>query len=271
MMHDVSLLSKSFTDINPLSCGWEDCENGHVFGPASREYYLIHYVISGCGVFQRNGQNYSLTKGCMFLIRPYELTLYQADNNDPWEYIWIGFNGQMVFDLLENSGFSNDNSTLYIPSLHDTFLSLKEAANLQHSSEIFLCSKIYELFSQLHEEFRPVLKGNSGSLYSKRARDYIVVNYANHISVASIANMLGIDRRYLCRVFYNNTGDTPQNFLVNYRLEKAAVLLAKHDYSVSEAARSSGYDDIYNFSKMFKKKYGVPPSRYMKQKLPSQS
>lgn len=265
MVHDVSLLNKGFEEINPLVCGWENCESGHSFGPASREYYLIHYIISGAGIFQRNGQSYSMTKGCIFLIRPYEITFYKADDDDPWEYIWIGFNGRLVPGLLAGSGFSEDNCTLCIPALRNTFLSMKEAVNLQHSSEIFLCSKIYELFSQLHEEFHPMLKGNTGSLYSKRAKDHIMANYANHISVESIANMLGIDRRYLCRVFYKNTGDTPQNFLVNYRLEKAAVLLAKHGYSVGEAARSTGYDDIYNFSKMFKKKYGVPPSRYLKQ------
>jgi len=262
MMHNISLLNKSFKEVNPLTAGWENCDVGHAFGPASREYYLIHYVISGSGVFQRSGQSYALSKGCMFLIRPYELTFYKADDNDPWEYVWIGFNGQLVSNLLENSGFSNDNCTLCIPSLRNTFLSIKEATNLLHSSEIFLCSKIYELFSHLHEEFHPQYVGNMGSLYSKRAKDHIMANYANHISVESIANMLGIDRRYLCRVFNKTIGETPQGFLVNYRLERAAVLLAKYGYSVSEAARSSGYDDIYNFSKMFKKKYGVPPSRY---------
>lgn len=262
MMHNVSLLNKNFSDINPLQLGWEDCEKGHSYGPASREYYLIHYIISGSGVFQRNGQSYTLAKGCMFLIRPYELTFYKADDNDPWEYIWIGFSGILVPSLLENSGFANDNPTLCIPSLRSTFQSMKEVVNLQHSAEIFLCSKIYELFSQLQEEYNPTYKGSSGSLYSTRAKDYILANYTDHISVGSIAKMLGIDRRYLCRVFYKYVGDTPQNFLVNYRLEKASVLLAKHGYSVTEAARSTGYDDIYNFSKMFKRKYGAPPSKF---------
>jgi AraC-like DNA-binding protein len=118
------------------------------------------------------------------------------------------------------------------------------------------------MFSELQEEFNPAPTGNTGILYTKRTKDYIMANYANHISIEGIAYMLGIDRRYLCRVFYKNTGNTPQNFLINYRLEKAAALLNKHSYSVSEAARSTGYDDIYNFSKMFKKKYGVPPSHY---------
>jgi AraC-like DNA-binding protein len=198
----------------------------------------------------------------MFLIRPYEFTFYKADAHEPWEYIWIGFAGELVPELLQHSGFSGNNSILCLPSLRNTFLSMKDATSLPHSAELFLTSKIYEMFSMLHEEFRPSQNVSSGSLYSKRAKDHIMTNYANHISVESIANMLGIDRRYLCRVFFKYVGDTPQNFLVNYRLEKAADLLAKHGYSVGEAARSTGYDDIYNFSKMFKKKYGVPPSRY---------
>jgi AraC-like DNA-binding protein len=264
MIHDIPLLNKGFNEINPLICGWQSCESGHSFGPASREYYLIHYIVSGRGIFQRNGRIYSLSKGCLFLIRPYELTYYKADDSYPWEYIWIGFNGLLVPELLANSGFSEDICTMCIPSLRNTFLSMKDAINLQLSAELYLCSKIFELFSQLHEEFSPTLAGSMGNIYCKRAKDYIMANYANHISVEGIANMLGIDRRYLCRIFFKSTGDTPQNFIVNYRLEKAALLLSNYSYSVSEAARSTGYDDIYNFSKMFKKKYGVPPSRYQR-------
>lgn len=262
MMHDISLLNKEYKEINPLICGWEDCGKGHAFGPASREYYLIHYIISGCGIFQRNGHKYSLSKGSIFLIRPYEITFYKADDDDPWEYIWIGFNGSLVPSLLESSGFSEDKCTLCIPALRNTFLSMKEAVNLQHSVEIFLCSKIYELFTYLQEEYHPPLIGSTGSTYSQRAKDFIAANYTNDISIESIAAMLGIDRRYLCRIFRRHTGETPQNYLVNFRLEKAAALLSNLGYSVGEAARSAGYEDIYNFSKMFKKKYGMPPSHY---------
>ncbi len=260
--YDLPILNRAFKDVNPMSCGWQTCEKGHSFGPASREYFLIHYIISGCGIFQRKGHIYNLSKGSMFLIRPYEITFYKADDQEPWEYIWIGFNGSFIPNLLDNSGFTGDSCILCIPSLRNTFLGMKDAVNLQHSLELYLSSKIFEMFSHLHEEFQPSPKGGSGSLYSRLARDHIMANYSQHISVESIANMLGIDRRYLCRVFFKNTGDTPQNFLINYRLEKAANLLARHGYSVGEAARSTGYEDIYNFSKMFKKKFGVPPSRY---------
>ncbi len=265
MTINIPLLNRGYTDVNPLNFGWETCKPGHSFGPASRDYYLIHYIISGCGTFERKGVTYSLSRGSLFLIRPYELTFYKADQKEPWEYIWIGFSGELAQELLVGSGFSDDKCTLFIPSLRNTFLGMKDAVNLPHSTELFLFSKILEMFSILHEDFRPSSNMSSGSLYSKRAKDYILANYANQISVESIASMLGIDRRYLCRVFYKNTGDTPQNFLVNFRLEKAAVLLVKHGYSVSEAAKSTGYEDIYNFSKMFKKKFGVPPSRYKNQ------
>lgn len=261
-MHHIPLLNKCFKDINPLICGWETCDKGHFFGPASREYYLIHFIISGSGIFERAGKRYTLSKDSLFLISPYELTFYKADNENPWEYIWIGFNGSSAPDLLKNSGFSDGICTMHMPSLRNTFLSMKDAENMQRSSELYLCGKIFEFFSYVSEEFSQTQKGSSTSVYCKRAKDYIMANYASQLSVESIANMLGIDRRYLCRIFNKHTGNTPQNFIVNYRLEKAALLLSKYGYTVAEAGRSTGYDDIYNFSKMFKKKYGIPPSLY---------
>ena len=51
MHKEFLLLNRHFHDLNPLLCGWEKCESKHSFGPSAREYYLIHYVVSGSGVF----------------------------------------------------------------------------------------------------------------------------------------------------------------------------------------------------------------------------
>ena len=72
--NDIPLLNKGFHDVNPVVCGWQNCDSGHSFGPAIREYYLIHYILDGKGIFERRGVIYNLAKGSMFLIRPHELT-----------------------------------------------------------------------------------------------------------------------------------------------------------------------------------------------------
>ena len=61
-------------------CGKEECQPGHYFGPAVRPHYLIHVILQGKGIFQRNGVTYTLKRGDAFLIPPMESTYYQADN-----------------------------------------------------------------------------------------------------------------------------------------------------------------------------------------------
>lgn len=262
MQHNISVLNKNFSDINPIVCGWHDCPSGYSFGPASREYYLIHYVISGEGIFKREGSTFSIKKDTMFIIRPYEFTYYKADDANPWTYIWIGFSGNLAKEFIESIGFINNGSVRTMPYLRSIFMSMKEANELKHSTEIYLVSKLYEIFAYLLESEGQKTNVNNSLLYVKRAQDFIKANYSTDISIQSLANILGIDRRYFCRVFSKETGESPQNYLVNFRLQKAAQLLCQYDYSVTQAAYSCGYNDIYNFSKIFKKKYGLSPANY---------
>lgn len=259
--NDIPLLNKGFHDVNPVVCGWQNCDSGHSFGPAIREYYLIHYILDGKGTFERKGVIYNLIKGNMFLIRPHELTFYKADLENPWSYVWIGFNGALAEELIDGSGF-NQNPIVYSPSCAFIFNNMISAYKLSQSPEMYLCGLIFELFARLKEENN--VSTSAAQIYAQRAENYIQSNYMYDISVAGIAKMLGIDRRHLYRIFAEYIGTSPQNYIVRYRLGKAAELLSHYDCNVSEAARSCGYKDTFNFSKMFKKEYGMCPSEYKK-------
>lgn len=259
------ILNRQFNEINPVIAGWEDCKRCHAYGPAIREYYLIHFVVSGKGKFRRKNQTIKLQKNTMFLIRPHEITYYIADNKEPWSYIWIGFDGRLPKEILELTDFKDNTAVIYAPFLRNLFVSIKEADHLNISTEIFLCGKIYEMFSILQEEYSK--KGQiirTPYMYVKYAKDYMTANYTESLKISKIAGMLGIDRRYLCRIFKDATRVTPQQYLITLRLKKAAELLRSEVYTVGEVSRMSGYEDIFNFSKMFKKHYGVSPMNYKK-------
>jgi len=65
------------------------------------------------------------------------------------------------------------------------------------------------------------------------------------------------------------TGLTPSDFFKTYKLNKAAALLRKGEYNVSEVAYMTGFSTLAHFSKVFKKKFGVSPSQYVNPSAPS--
>ncbi len=258
---EISILNQEFQDLNPLTCGWEDCAPGHSYGPAAREYYLVHYILAGKGCFERNGVRHDLGGGSLFLIRPEELTFYKADDKDPWRYVWVGFIGSRVASLLAGSLLQDNRPTATAPYLSRIFEEIRTEIERQQAPEIFLCGKLYELFALL--QGGPAARTDSAG-YVRRAADYMKANYARPVSIDSVAGLIGIDRRYLGRIFAAATGQTPKQYLINLRLERAAFYLAGRNYTVSDAARSVGYEDVFNFSKMFKRRFGVAPQAYRK-------
>ena len=85
------------------------------------------------------------------------------------------------------------------------------------------------------------------------------------IHVNDIAVRLNLDRRYLSRLFKENTGQSIQDYLTQVRLDEAANYL-QQGYSVSETAAFCGYENVTNFSRMFKKYHGVSPAKIKQNK-----
>ncbi len=247
MSYEIFLINKQFGDINPLSMGSEKCVPNHSYGPATREYYLIHYVVSGCGRFFTEKETYDVKAGEIFVIKPNEVTTYRADEKNPWHYIWVGFNGKLAKML-------NDIKTPVLPYRKNTFLDLLGCAKKNNMREEAVASKLFELISTIFDD------NSETARYEQLAYDFISSNYMRHIKIEEIAVQLGVNRQYLSRLFKAQYGLTMQDFLIKTRINHAEKLLKK-GYSVAESAYMVGYEDVFNFSKMFKKQKGRSPSK----------
>lgn len=92
---------------------------------------------------------------------------------------------------------------------------------------------------------------------------YIENHYADDLTLNHLAESFFTTTATLSRLFKELTGDTPINYLIHYRLEKAKEYLeADQSMTVKEVAHSVGYDDPLYFSKLFKKHYGESPTFY---------
>ncbi len=95
--------------------------------------------------------------------------------------------------------------------------------------------------------------------------DYLEEHYAERISLDQIAENMYLSPFYISKLFKAEIGKSPIQYLIQIRMEKAKELLEREvDLSVSEVAEQVGYDDMYHFSKLFKKAYGISPSKVRK-------
>lgn len=84
-------------------------------------------------------------------------------------------------------------------------------------------------------------------------------------SIAQMARSTGITPDHFTRVFRRIAGQTPEGFVIAARMERARLLLEESDLTIGEIAESLGFQDIYFFSRQFKRKTGVPPSAWRRQ------
>lgn len=254
MLRYLLLKNRNLRDINPMECGEEDCRPGYHVGPMAREYYLLHFIFSGKGTYRVHGRIYPVEKGQIFIIHPHDIVQYEADRNEPWHYSWVGF--QAAVKLPDAMG----EYVLDLPQAEPLFRAMKDCDRSPVDTEYFLCSKVYELLAVLGRT-QPAPKSKTAE-HMLQAKNYIDTNYIAQITVEQIADQLGINRCYFSTAFKKHIGRSPQQYLMDVRLEKAAELMLSHGYTVSAAALSVGYADIFNFSKMFKRKYGMSPTAY---------
>ena len=265
----LQLLAPKFKEFYLCFCGYAKCNPLHSFGPAVRPNYIIHYILEGKGIYQVGEQKYELSQNQGFLIEPETLTFYQADESEPWTYLWIGFGGARARHMLHDIGW---NSSLLIFQctygnyLKQIILDMLKYTQSTTSNIYYLQGKLYEFFSVLSRdaaiETAPAISQESN--YILEAISFIRNNCSRGVSVADVAAHLNINRSYLYTLFKNTLDISPKNFLTNFRISRAREQLILTDYSVEYIAHSCGYHDTLVFSKAFKSIIGFTPREYRK-------
>ena len=265
-------LKEASLDISLIHTGKEHCSPSHVCS-MPRDEFIIHFVLDGTGFYSAGGQTWSLSPGQMFLIYPNEPVTYGADETHPWTYAWIGFRGIRAHSLAKQCGFSKNQPVLPAPDTKiilkyiDHILSHKQLSKANDlKRQAYLILLLAEL-ADFHEELSvPNSKSPkyaySTSVYVELAIEYIKDMYQKGIRISDISENIGISRAYLNSAFQKELGISAQNFLIDYKMHKAANLLVSTNQSIKEISNSIGYKDQLVFSKAFKKKFGMSPKNY---------
>lgn len=265
--------SKNFIDLGLYQFGWEHCEPSHSFGPAMRNHFLFHYVISGTGTLiaensKKESISYSIKSGQGFMIFPNQICTYIADAQQPWEYVWIEFVGLRAKETVELSGLCV-NSPVYKAKYKDVAQTMKDEMlyiiNHKDDSPFHLIGHLYLFIDSFVKSSTITQISKSNNLrdfYIKEALSFIEQNFQNDITVEEIAACCGLNRSYFGKIFHEVLGKSPQEFLISYRMTKATELLKLTSLSIAEVGSAVGYSNQLHFSRAFKKIYGISPRQW---------
>ena len=255
-----------FVDLNLYQFGWEHCRPMYQFGPAVRNHFLFHYIISGKGKLETSGQTFFLSPGQGFLLCPGQISTYYADEQEPWEYTWVEFGGLRARESMTLAGLS-EQQPIYTPraGLNRVEKYMLGLVENHEKAPIRLIGLGMILLDELVQTSKTKIEiGNKRlrEFYIKEAMGYIDLNYSRDVSVEEIAAACGLNRSYFGKLFKETLGQSPQQYLIQYRMTKASELLKGTRISVAEIGRSVGYENQLHFSRAFKNVFGISPSQY---------
>ena len=251
-------------------CGLSRTEPMHSFGPALKPHYLIHYILSGKGKFSIGGEEYPLEAGYGFLITPDELAFYQADEKEPWTYVWVGFSGTLAEEYVSNIGLSVRQPIFMSDASEELYQIVKDmmehntfglSHDLRRNGQLGIFLSVIAESSRVEKQN----ENDRANTYVRKAVSFIQSNYCNPIKVTDIADYVCINRSYLYTLFQHSMGMSPQQFLTTFRITKATELLQLTSLPIESIALSCGYHDPLVFTKAFRQMKQMSPTAFRKE------
>ena len=245
----------------------------HALGPKIYDYYLLHFVERGKGIFRTEQRSYELDEGSCFLIHPGQLVSYVSDAQHPWCYHWVAFTGQEAESRVKEAGFVTHHSVFksivqnpLIPSaishMQEAFYTKKECAHLSSLGYLYL---ILAEAQNVLQSSQLRLTGTESQVQRtvKQMILYMSTQFAHPVSIEQMCDSLGYNRAYLSRIFKKETGLSPVTYLLKLRIDKSRQLLRERpELSIEQISSSVGLTDALYFSRQFKRFCHISPSAY---------
>lgn len=246
-----------------LQCGHFYYEPGYHLSRSSFDSFLIGYILSGCLDIRLSNFQGTAKAGEAFIIDCSPLHSYETHEN--CDCLWCHIDGVTARGYFDR-----------IVRLHGNII---QPANPEEFSNTLM--KIYEMFrtgvqivpAQLSLAVTVLLTDlliapSEESSLSKSyglvlaARQYIGANYAKPITIQDMALSVSLSPYYFSRIFKEQTGESPYQYLLKTRINSAKYLLKNSALSVKEICFASGFSCESVFCTAFRQKEGMTPSEY---------
>ena len=232
------------------------------------ESFLIAAIISGRGELTIGNETFSLMKGDCFFVDCRVSHFYKSSEADPWEIMWIHFNGatsQQYYDF-----FISQSKNVFRPPFFDKVVSaVSEIIELNDKkspdAEIMTSKLIVDLLTlsltvkNSAQQYDTALKQKLISVHN-----YIDDHFTEDLSLEKLSSEFYISKYYLTREYKRIYGKTIFQHIITARINYGKKLLRFSDKSVEEVAHLCGFNDQSYFARQFKKAENLTCFSYRK-------
>lgn len=231
-------------------------------------HLTIEFVSRGLGTLVLGGREYALKPGTVFVYgRGIPHRIQSSSDHELIKY-FVAFSGKASRDLMRECQILPGAvmQVMHPDQVRQVFDDLIAHGLGDHANRARMCDvalqylvmKIADL-AVPHEHF-----STAAVATYQRCRQFIEEHFLEIHSLKEVAERCHVDPAYLCRLFKRFRRQSPFQYLQNLQMNRAADRLQGGGCSVKETAQELGFADPYNFSRTFKRVFGISPMKLLK-------
>lgn len=261
------LVSDNYLQVNCCGITGGTVEQPVTFRPDGRLDYQLVIVLEGRALFKHNGRDILLKSGEAIVLPPKIKNhyLFYPDNN----IIWLHFTGASAAAILKE--YAIEGYVKYYAPDADALLRCAEhiidELHLKRVGYMHICNaELLTILTLIKRRTDNRLNSGSDSFSPELTAvlEDMKTHFAENKDITEFAKMCNLSSSRFAHLFTAKVGTSPYKYLLNLRIRQAKYLLLNTNLSVSDIAKSVGYDDPLHFSRIFKKHEGRSPTQYKK-------
>ncbi len=253
----------------PVSAGHFFCVKGYHLVRGNYDSLLITHIIRGSFTYVKDGKHSTAYAGETVILDCYRNHEYYT--NDSFESVWVHFSGNNCLNLYHEIERTAGNTVRCRDPrrMEDTLFRIFDAIRGESPmTESALSLELYKLQTELLSADNPSEKqtGRYDGLMQD-VKDYVSRHLGERLSVKELADRVYMSSTHFSRIFKQQTGLSPYEYIMISRINRAKELLHQTDMSISRIAYAAGFNSESNFIHSFSQNTGMTPNKFRKLKF----